>query len=75
MSKEIYIAPAKRKFMIPDSAWNILAVYKVFWPPETTVKLGKKIVKLEDLYPWPPAEQSMLVDVPANEKKRETNMG
>ena len=60
--KEIYLYPISRRVRVPDKAHQLLCIYKIWWPPETTVKLGKnKIVKLEDLTPWPPPEQEKML--------------
>jgi hypothetical protein len=70
MAKEIYIAPAKRKFLIPDHVWNVLAVYKIMWPGHVTVRLGKKkVVKLSEIFPWPPPEQESLLTVESVDDK------
>ena len=55
--KTILIYRIGKRVEISDKLHGILCVYKIFWPPETTVKLGKKIVALEDFTPWPPPEQ------------------
>lgn len=59
--KEIYLYPISRRIKIPKRAHYMLCVYKIFYPPEMTVRLGKhKIVQLKDIDPWPPAEQTDL---------------
>lgn len=66
--RPVYIAPAKKIFMVSERTWNLLAIYKIFWPPSFKIEVGKKkkrLVKIEDIYPWPPPEQSFLLDVPA----------
>ena len=66
--REVYIAPAKRIFKVSEATWLKLAVLKVFWPPDHKIEIGKakkRIVKMEDIYPWPPPEQSLLIDVQA----------
>lgn len=71
----ISLGTKQKKIQVPEKAWNVLAVYKVFWPPETVVQLGKnKLIKIENINPWPPPEQATLIDVPVVEKKREQNM-
>lgn len=65
--RPVYIAPAKKTFMVSERTWTVLAVYKIFWPPHFKIEVGKKkkrTVKLEDIYPWPPPEQSALLDIP-----------
>lgn len=61
--KQIWIYPISKKVDISDRLHGILCIYKVFWPPETTVALGKKVVKLADFTPWPPPEQVQLLNV------------
>lgn len=73
MQRPLFIAPADKTFMIPERAWMKIAVYKVFWPPETEMKLGKHVVKLQDLYPWPPPVQESLLtidEVPVKKNNR-----
>jgi hypothetical protein len=73
--KKILIYPISKKVEISDKLHGILCVYKIFWPPETTVKLGKKVIALKDFTPWPPPEQVGLgLDVPVKEVKRKTDM-
>ena len=81
---EIYVEPAKRRFNIPDKMYALLCVYKIFWPPETTIQLGKKkVVALKDIYPWPtgyqitvtPQDQATLLDVPVPKDKKDVNLG
>lgn len=63
-----------RRINVPDHVHEILAVYKVFFPPETTVKLGKgKIVFISEINPWPPPEQVDLLKIEPVKEKRKTN--
>ncbi len=75
--KTILIYPIGKKVEISDKLHGILCVYKTFWPPETTIKLGKKVIALKDFTPWPPPEQVPLLEVPETKKKieRNTDMG
>lgn len=68
MTKKILIYPIGKRVEISDRLHGILCVYKVFWPPETTIKLGKKIIALQDFTPWPPPEQVGL-DIKIEKKK------
>ena len=74
--KTILIYPIGKKVEISDKLHGILCVYKIFWPPETTIKLGKKVIALKDFTPWPPPEQVGLgFTVLEKKKERNTDLG
>lgn len=76
MAKTILIYPIGKKVEVSDKLHGILCVYKIFWPPETTIKLGKKVIALKDFTPWPPPEQvGFDLKVEAPEIKRNTDLG
>ena len=76
MTKQIWIYPISRRVDIPDRLHMKLCVYKVFWPPETTIQLGKKVIKLEDFTPWPPPEQVGLgIEVDKKKEEKKQDMG
>lgn len=76
MKKKILIYPIGKKVEVSDKLHGMLCVYKVLWPPETTIKLGKKVIALKDFTPWPPPEQAELgLDVPEQKKQRNTDLG
>lgn len=61
MKKEIYIISIKRRIALPIDIWFMIAVHKTFFPPEFTVKLGKKRpLPLSDIDCWPPPEQTKI---------------
>jgi len=60
---------------ISDSQWNMLAVYKIFFPPTTVIKFGEKKIPLKEIFPWPPPKQSSLMTVAPIEKKKDVDMG
>ena len=65
---------SSRRINVPDHVHNILSVYKVFFPPDTTVKLGKgKIVFMSEINPWPPPEQVNLLEIAPVKQKRKIN--
>lgn len=61
---EICISTSKvknKRVMVPYSAWCVLAVYKVFFPPTTMVHLGKNTpIPIKQINPWPPPPQEMM---------------
>lgn len=72
----IYRKTGNITVQVSDKLHGMLCVYKVFWPPEATIKLGKKkTLTMKEFTPWPPPEQVPLIDVPAEEKKRNTDLG
>lgn len=76
MAKMILIYPIGKKVPVSDKLHGILCVYKIFWPPETTIKLGKKVIALKDFTPWPPPEQQGLdLKVEEQKKQRNTDLG
>jgi len=48
---------------VSDATWNMLAIYKVFWPPDTKVTMGGKKIPLKEIFPWPPAENSKMFEI------------
>lgn len=59
--KQIYLYPLRKKVDVPDKVHSMLCVYKIFWPPEATIQLGKKkMLRMKDFTPWPPPEQSSM---------------
>lgn len=74
--KEIYLYPISRRVKVSERLHGMLCVYKVFWPPEATIKLGKHIIKMEDFTPWPPPEQVDLgIEVEEKKPERSKDMG
>lgn len=43
---------------VPGTTHMILAVLKVFFPPDTPVKLGQYMFSIKEIDPWPPAPPS-----------------
>ena len=71
MAKKILVYQIGRTVEISDRLHAILCVYKVMWPPETTVAIGKKVVALKEFTPWPPPEQiGMGINVPTKPKEK-----
>ena len=74
--KEIYIIAQKRKVAIPKRLWDMLAIYKVFFPPETTVQIGKtRVIKINEIEVWPPPEQVSLLEVEQDKIETKLSMG
>lgn len=71
--KLIYLSRISRRVSVPDHVWDILHVYKVFFPPETTVKLGPgKITTIGEIEVFPPPEQQPLLDMAPEKPKRKS---
>ena len=62
--KQIWISQISRAVDVSDRLYGLLSAYKIMWPPETTIRLGKKVVKLKDFELNPPPEQVALIDLP-----------
>lgn len=62
--RKLYIKPANRSFKISERAWEKLACYKLFRPPETKIKLGRHTLTMADIFPWPEKEQWSILDIP-----------
>lgn len=75
--KEIYLYPISRRVKVPDRVHDVLCVYKVFWPPEATIKVGKnKVIQMKDFTPWPPPIQADLgLEVERKKTERSQDMG
>ena len=74
--KQIWIYQISRRVDVSDRLHAKLCIYKVFWPPETTLQLGKKMVKLADFTPWPPPEQVGLgIEVAKKKEEKKQDMG
>lgn len=59
--KVIYLSRIGRTVQVPDHVWQLIAVYKVFWPPDKVIQLGKtKKIQLKDLELQAPPEQSKI---------------
>lgn len=72
--KQIWISPILKRVNVPDKVHLILGIYKVFFPPETTVKLGKnKILTISEIDPWPPPEQEKLLHMTPDKPVRKTD--
>ncbi len=72
----IYLKSGNKLVPVSERLHNMLCVYKVFWPPETTLKLGKKTLVMKEFTPWPPPEQVPLLEVaPDKPKKKNENYG
>lgn len=70
----IYLKSGNKLVPINERLHNMLCVYKVFWPPDTTLKLGKKTLVMKEFTPWPPPEQALLLEVaPEKPKKKNEN--
>ena len=55
--KILISARGKTKYVqVPEDTHLILGVLKVFFPPETPVKLGQYMFQIKEIDPWPPAE-------------------
>lgn len=67
----IYLKTGDRLVEVSERLHGVLCIYKMFWPPETTIKIGKKILVVKEFTPWPPPEQIALLEVEARppEKK------
>lgn len=50
-----------RRVEVSDSAANTICILKVFFPPDTPVKLGKYNFLIKHIEPWPPPEQISLL--------------
>ena len=77
MTKQILIYPISRRVDVSDRLHAKLCIYKIFWPPETTIQLGKKkVLKLSDFTPWPPPVQVGLgIEVEEKKVERSKDMG
>ena len=50
----------KRRVEVSQKTHNLMYALKVFFPPDTPVKLGKYTFKISEIEPWPPPEQEKL---------------
>lgn len=72
--KQIWIYPISKKVDVSERLFNLLCIYKVFWPPEAKIVLGKKTLVVKDFTPWPPLEQADLglkVAIKKEEKQKQ----
>lgn len=64
MKKEICVSTSKfknKRVMVPLHIWQILAVYKVFFPPTTMVHLGKNTpIPIKNILVDPPPPQGKM---------------
>lgn len=65
-----------RRVQVSDKLYRVLCIYKIFWPPETTIRIKNKVIMPKEYNPWPPPEQVGLgIDVPQMQEKRNTDFG
>lgn len=55
--------PTSREAFISDRLHQILSIYKIWWPPKTTVKVGSKVICMEDIDLWPPEGQMPALEI------------
>jgi hypothetical protein len=57
--------PTPLRLRILEQAWQLLCIYKVFWPPDYTINFGEAAYMLSqiDLNPPPKTSQTTLVTV------------
>lgn len=58
------------RITIPSLQWQMLHVYKVFWPSEFKINIVGETVALADidLFPPPKQDQTMLMDIDKNKR-------
>jgi len=72
----IYLKTGDKFVTVSDRLHDVLCVYKMFWPPETTIKIGSKVLVVKGFTPWPPPEQIALLEVEARpQSKKSRDLG
>lgn len=71
----IYRKTGNKLVDVSDRLHGLLCIYKMFWPPDATIKLGKKVLVMKEFTPWPPPEQVPLLEVEEKKKERNQDMG
>jgi len=71
----IYRKDGNKLVEVSDRLHGLLCVYKTFWPPEATIKIGRKILVMKEFTPWPPPEQQTLLEVEQAKPPKNTDLG
>lgn len=55
---------------VPIKQWQLLHVYKVFWPPEFKIAMAGEVIELKDINVFPPAKQEQITLMPIDKNMR-----